>query len=69
MSYSKLKGRIREKFGKQEPFARAMDMDPSTLSKKLNNGSQWTRPEIEKACELLEIPISEAHDYFFCSEC
>ena len=65
MSYAKLRGRIREKFGKQEYFAEAMGMDPSSLSKKLNNKTEWTRIEIEKACVLLEIPLAEAHLYFF----
>lgn len=65
MSYAKLRGLIREKFGTQDAFAEALEMDPSSLSKKLNNRTEWTRAEIEKACILLEIPLSEAHRYFF----
>lgn len=65
MSYPKLRGRIREKFGTQEAFSAAMDMNPTTLSAKLNGKTDWTRQEIEKACELLEIPLAEAHTYFF----
>lgn len=65
MSYPKLRGRIREKFGTQDAFAKALGMDPSSLSSKLNGKTEWTRTEIEKACVLLEIPLDEAHLYFF----
>lgn len=63
--YAKLRGRIKEKYGTQANFADAMGMDRSTLSLKLNGKSDWTSPEIEKACVLLEIPFAEAHTYFF----
>jgi hypothetical protein len=65
MSYAKLRGRIKEKFGTNAAFAEAMDIDASSLSAKLNNGSPWKREEIELACELLEVPIEEVHLYFF----
>lgn len=65
MSYSKLRGAIREKFGTQEAFAKAIVMSETTLSSKLTNKTEWTRQEIEDACRLLEIPIAEAHIYFF----
>ena len=65
MSYSKLKGRIVEKFGSQSAFAAAMGWYEARLSAKLNNKSQWTFNEVVKACELLEIPLNEAHLYFF----
>lgn len=65
MSYAKLKGRIKERFGTDESFATAMSMHRSTLSLKLNSKSEWTRQEIEKACYLLQIPIEQVHEYFF----
>jgi transcriptional regulator with XRE-family HTH domain len=65
MSYPKIRGAIREKFGKNEAFAEAMGMDKSTLSKKLNGRTEWTRPEIELAVELLTIPWDQIHIYFF----
>ena len=65
MDYSKLRGKIREVFGTQDAFAKAMEMDCSTLSLKLNNKSEWTHSEIEKACTLLGISIEEVHIYFF----
>ena len=65
MSYAKLRGIILEKFGTQSAFAEAMGKDKATINAKLNNKRQWTAEEIAKACELLEIPLSEAHEYFF----
>ena len=35
--YSKLKGRIVEKYGSQKKFALSINMNPSTLSTRLNN--------------------------------
>lgn len=66
LSYSKLRGKIREVFGRQEDFATAMDMNAATLSAKLNNKFDWTMTEMEKACVLLGIPLMEMHIYFFC---
>lgn len=65
MSYSKLRGKIREVFAINENFAKAMGMDLSSLSAKLNNKSPWKREEIEKACVLLQVPIEDVYLYFF----
>ena len=67
MSYAKLRGRIVEKFGSQSAFAEAMGWRKALVSAKLNNKSEWSFPEVMKACELLEIPLKEAHLYFFCA--
>lgn len=63
--YPKLRGRITEKFGRQEEFAAAMGMDRTGLSKRLNRRCQWSGDEVVKACDLLGIPLHEAHLYFF----
>ena len=68
MSYAKLRGRIVEKFGSQGAFAAAMGWREALLSAKVNNKSEWSFPEVMKACDLLEIPPNEAHVYFFCSK-
>lgn len=65
MDYRKLRGKIKEVFGTNADFAKAMNLDPSTLSYKLNGKSEWTSGEIAKACELLNILLVEAHLYFF----
>ena len=64
-NYSKLAGRIKEKFKTQSAFASAMEMSERTLSQKLNNKIAMKQDEILKACELLEVPMEEMHLYFF----
>jgi transcriptional regulator with XRE-family HTH domain len=64
MGYKKLRGKIREKFCVHEAFSEAMGMSPTTLSSKLNGKTEWTRQEIVKACELLDIPLAKAFEYF-----
>lgn len=63
--YQALRGKIRGKFATQAEFAQALGMDPASLSLKLNNRRDWTRTEIERACDLLGIPLEEAGPYFF----
>ena len=65
MKYAKLRGRIVEMFRTQSAFAEALGINTATLNGKLNGRSQWTADEIAKACALLDIPLSEAHFYFF----
>lgn len=65
MSYAKLRGKIREVFGTQEAFADAMEMSTVTMSGKLNGKLEWKTSEIYKACNLLEIPLTENAAYFF----
>lgn len=65
MSYAKLKGKIREVFNTNAEFAAQMNMHCGSLSAKLNNNSPWKREEIERACNLLSIPIEQVHLYFF----
>ncbi len=63
--YSKVRGKIREKFSTQAEFAAAMGFSATTLSDKLNNKVEWTQKEIDKAVELLEISKDEIPIYFF----
>ena len=63
--YSKLYGKIREVFGTQEAFSEAMGLSLSAINLRLNSKVEWKAPEIAKACELLGVPLSEAHLYFF----
>lgn len=65
MSYNKLRGKIREVFGTQEAFAKAMGISKVSLSHRLNGKLEWKTTEIVKACELLGIPIEENAEYFF----
>lgn len=63
--YSKLRGRIIEKFGTMQKFAVEMEWSERTLSLKINNKRFWKQPEITKACKLLNIPDKDMIQYFF----
>lgn len=65
MDYKKLKLKIIEVFETQELFAKAMGMSKTALSQRLNGSVEWKSSEIAKACDLLHIPLEEAHLYFF----
>ena len=68
MNYSKLKGRIIEKFGSQEAFAKKIERSVVSVSKKMNGKSSFTRNDIILWAKELDIPVSEIGDYFFCQE-
>lgn len=63
--YSKLRGKIREVFGTQEEFAKAMNISAGTVSDKLNNKRDWTQKEIDTIVNLLNIPKDRIPIYFF----
>lgn len=63
--YAKLRGKIKEMFGTQDCFAKAMNLNNATLSLKLNEKTQWKREEIVLACEKLDISLDELSSYFF----
>ena len=63
--YSKLRGKIVQKFGTQKNFAMAMGWSERTLSLKLNGFVFWKQHEISKALELLNIEESSINEYFF----
>ena len=65
VDYSKLYGKIREVYGTQDAFSDAMQMSRSALSLRLTGKVEWKTSEIIKACDLLGIPLKEAHLYFF----
>lgn len=64
-NYSKLRGRIREVFGTQDRFAEAMGRSDTSISQKLNNKSEWTQKEINRAVEVLGIDDVDISAYFF----
>ncbi len=63
--YSKLRGRIREKYGTEQKFAAAMGMGRITLSRKLGNRGGFTQEQMLRAAEMLEFEVNEIPDYFF----
>lgn len=64
-NYAKLKGRIKEKYGTQEAFAKAIGLTPSRFSFKINGKAKWKQDEIVKAARLLGISKNEIIEYFF----
>jgi len=68
MSYAKLRGRIKEVYGTQSAFAKAINMSNVSVSHRLNGKLEWKSVEIVKACQALNIPLSENAEYFFTKE-
>lgn len=64
MDYSKLKGKIVERFGSATKFANAMGMSDATLSQRLQGTSPWKVTEIAKAAKLLEIKRKDVLAFF-----
>ena len=67
-NYSRLKGRIVEKFGNQKNFAKAMNWSEKTLSKKINGDVFWRQTDICKALRLLDLTVNDVQEYFFETE-
>ena len=66
--YSKLAGRITEKYCTQAKFAEAMNLSERTISLKLNGKIDWKQAEIKKACDLLGIGVTKIPAYFFAAK-
>ncbi len=66
--YSKLRGRIVEKYGSQSDFAKAFGCSERTLSLKMNGKISWKQSEMLKALSLLGLSGEDIHDYFFTLE-
>lgn len=65
IDYSKLRGRIVEKFGKQGAFADKIGRSEKSISEWLNNQGYWPHEDMIRAIEVLEIPESDIGAYFF----
>lgn len=65
--YSKLRGRIKEKFNTQDNFASALGIGRVSLSQRLNNQIEFDDREIFKAIRLLELTDDDIPEYFFCT--
>jgi len=65
--YSKLIGRIIEKFGSRKAFAEACGFSENTISKKLSGKMGITTNDIVNwsSPELLDIAIPDIPEYFF----
>lgn len=63
--YSKLKGRIVEKFGTVGHFCEAYGISEVIMSKKLNNKSNFTTDNVVNMSNLLGINIDEIGMFFY----
>lgn len=63
-NYSKLRGRIVEKYNTQGKFAEAVGLTDRSVSLKLNNGIGFSQDEIINWCELLNLKSCEIPAYF-----
>lgn len=63
--YSKLRGRIAEKYKTQAAFARELGWSERTLSLKLNGKIFFSQSDIEEMSKALNIKRDEIRVYFF----
>lgn len=63
--YNKLRGKIIEKYGTQEKFAREVGISKNALSKKMQCKTGISQTDISLWSKLLGISIEEYGEYFF----
>lgn len=63
--YSKLRGKIIEKYGSQTAFVREFGVSDNTFSMKMNNKVRFTSDDIIKISSMLGISESQIGIYFF----
>lgn len=63
--YSKLRGRIKERYESETKFSAAARISPASLSSKLNNKTYFNPEDILRILKILKIPDEEAKLYFF----
>ena len=68
MHYQMLRGRIVQKFGSLRNFVAPIGLSYPTLLGKIGGSTDWTVPEMQKMCRLLEIAPKEIPSYFFTNE-
>lgn len=67
--YSKLKGRIVEKFGKQTNFAEHLGKDDPYVSRYLTGNAVFTQKVVEVWRQALDLDIPDIGPYFFKPKC
>lgn len=63
--YSKLLGRIKEKFDTREKLVPNISISITSLNLRLTNSLQFNQQDIEELCQELDIEKREIPDYFF----
>ena len=63
--YSKLRGKIIEKYGSQTAFAKEFGISKNVFSKKMNNKTRFNPDDMIKIVKMLDIPEKDINTYFF----
>ena len=63
--YRKLIGRIVEKYGTRKEFAKVLGISENTMSLKLNGKTGFSREDMVRWGELLDIEVNDFGAYFF----
>ncbi len=63
--YSKLRGRIVEKYGTMSAFAEIVDISEVALSRKLNNKVAISREDMIKWSKALDVSLDEYGAFYF----
>ena len=63
--YSKLLGRIKEKYGTRENLVKEITISSTSLNLRLNNKLKFDQQDIKELCIALDINEEEIPDYFF----
>lgn len=63
--YSKLLGRIKEKYGTRENLVKEITISSTSLNLRLNNKLKFDQQDIKELCIALDIKEEEIPDYFF----
>lgn len=67
-NYSKLKGKMIEKYGSQINFLNNLSMSEATFIKSTKCERYFDQGEILEIADLLEIEHSDIDDYFFSTQ-
>lgn len=63
--FSKLKGRIIEKFGTQKRFAEVLGVSNNLVSLKMQKKVEFSKEDMISWGKMLDIPPEQFHEYFF----
>lgn len=63
--YSKLRGRIVEKYGSMSRFAEEIGISKNSMSKRMTGITQFSQSDVELWCRLLDIGNEEIPDFFY----
>jgi hypothetical protein len=64
-NYNKLLGKIKEVFGTQDNFARALGLSRTSFSLRINGKAEFSQTEIDKAVNLLGLNDKDIPSIFF----